>query len=200
MLNSVIFSIILPITMLDHITVLYGSKEEITISETKMYLPGSLNLSNWITFLSVFAIIMVYIWYANGNYMRMQYTNFHDIAYYTVLMDQIKSIEGYEDELPVIVLGHTINDSTNNAGSLISDKFNLYGIMESNISAYSSNSLFTKYLGFTPEFLWSDKDEAKFKHDPRVLEMPCYPDYGSIKLIDGVIVVKLEEASIDNNE
>ena len=126
MLNSVVFSIILPIAMLDHMTVLSediestgnvhnssvadnsNNNEKEPLTAAKTHLIGSLNISNWIAFLSVLSMILVYIWYANGNYLRMQYTNFHDIAYYTVIMDQIKSIDGYDDELPVIVLGHDI--------------------------------------------------------------------------------------------
>nr|MCR4923465.1 glucosyltransferase domain-containing protein [Lachnospiraceae bacterium] len=184
MLNSVVFAFILPIAMVEE-TELKGSfldREWIR------------DLSGWITTACGGLIILVYIWYANGNYQVLQYTNYHDIAYYTSMMTQIKSLDGYDDEMPVIILGSVISDTTNEAGGLMEDTFNLYGKAPSNVSVYSANNIFTKYLGFTPEFLWSDEDQERFAHNKEVLNMGCYPKEDSIRIVDDVVVVKLQEA------
>ncbi len=195
MLYPVVFAFILPLAVIDRYSAV--------MDEASGSLRLSLNVSNAISLicsLSVFASVLVYIWFANINYQAMQYTDFHDMAYYMAMMSKIKETEGFSDESPVIILGSTISDRTAEAGALIEQSLNLEGRSESNISAYSANSLFTKYLGFTPEFLWSDEDEERFSSDPRVLKMPCYPDDGSIELIDGVVVVKLEDIASEKNQ
>ncbi|MCR5107826.1 MAG: glucosyltransferase domain-containing protein [Lachnospiraceae bacterium] len=183
MLNSTVFAFVLPLCILEQ----YDNKSDFFSKKTINIIAG------WTAAISGTMIIFVYIWYANGNYQSLQYTNYHDIAYYQTIMTQIKSVEGYSDELPVIILGSKISDTTNSAGGLVGDRFALGGKAETNISAYSSNNLFTKYLGFTPEFLWSDEDQLKYANDPTVIKMPCYPKEGAVKIIDGAIVVKLQE-------
>ncbi len=183
MLNAVIFAFIMPICMWEH----FDDKGFVLGSE----LIGV--ISGWIAVISGVILILVYIWWANGNYQVLQYVNYHDIAYYETMMTQIKSVEGYDESLPVIILGNEITDPTNGAGGLIGDRFTTYGKSDSNISAYSANNIFTKYLGFTPEFLWSDEDQVKYANNPAVIDMTCYPKDGSIGIVDGVIVVKLQE-------
>ena len=108
------------------------------------------------------------------------------------MITQIKSLEGYNDELPLALVGNEINDATNNMGSLVGGTFGLGGKADSNISVYSRNQIITKYLGFAPRFC--DYQELKaLMENEEVEEMPSYPDDGSIKIVDGVIVVKIME-------
>ncbi len=183
MLNAVLFAFIMPICMWEH----FDDKGIVLGSELISVISG------WIAVIAGVVMILVYIWWANGNYQVLQYVNYHDIAYYETMMTQIKSVDGYDESLPVIILGNKITDSTNGAGGLISDKFTTYGKSDSNINAYSSNNIFTKYLGFTPDFLWSDEDQEKYANNPAVIDMTCYPKDGSIGIVDGAIVVKLQE-------
>ena len=44
-----------------------------------------------------------------------------------------------------------------------------------------------KYLGFRPK---EDKECDKYKELDSVKNMPCYPDDGSIQIIDNVVIVK----------
>ncbi len=182
MLNSAVFALILPIALADHFKPSDKEREALT------------NLSHWLVLTGGCAVILVYIWYANGNYMALQYADYHDLAYYTVMLSQIKDVEGFTDDTPVIILGQDFTDNSFTAGNLVHDTFYLYGTSPTYISAYSSKNLFTKYLGYTPEFLFSDEEEEYFNSHPKVREMPCYPDQGSIRMIEDVIVVKVEEA------
>ncbi|MDO4189579.1 MAG: hypothetical protein Q4D29_11380, partial [Lachnospiraceae bacterium] len=143
--------------------------------------------------IALIGTILSYIWFANGNYLAEQYTNNHDAAYYQVLMTQIKSIDGYEDGMAVALLGKPDNDSTNSRQSMIGDTFNIGGKMETNVAAYSSWNIMTRVLGFDPLVRDSDEDEEFFKTNPEVMEMPCYPADGSIKIIDGTVVIKFED-------
>ena len=59
-------------------------------------------------------------------------------------------------------------------------------------NAYSRDSFIRYYLGYEGP-LATIKEERQLEHDPRVQEMPVYPDEGSIQVIDDYIVVKLND-------
>lgn len=184
MLYSTVFAIIMPLVVI----------ERYCLSDIKGPVISVIkNIMTWGVSIAGALITVVFIWYANGNYQALQYTNYHDIVYYSVMVGQIKSIDGYNDKLPVIFLGGSIEDNTNNAGSLIEKRFNLAGKDVSNVNQYSSINIITQYIGFTPEFLWSDEEQEHFYGNAEVLNMPCYPADGSIRIIDDVIVVKTGE-------
>lgn len=153
-------------------------------------------LLNVVTACCMVLSIATYIWFANGNYLALEYTNVHDEAYYTVLMSQIKSVEGYRDDMCISLVGVPGDDLTNNMGSMIDKTFNLGGKAPSNVVAYSQWNIMTKVIGFNPEVRWSDEDEEYFRNLPEVKAMPVYPDDGSIKIIDDTVVVKFE--SLEN--
>ena len=136
--------------------------------------------------------VLVYIWFANGNYQALQYTNYHDLAYYTVIMTQVKSLDGYRDDLPVAIVGEEITDETNRAGSLMDTDFAIGGKGTTNVTSYSNLNILTRYLGFLPSFLW-DEDLEQISEKERVKEMPCYPTDGAIAIVDDVIVIKLQD-------
>lgn len=148
--------------------------------------------TQWIASLTSVIMIAVYIWYGNGCYMGLEYTKYHDMSYFQTMVTQIKSLDGYNDELPLALIGNEINDTTNNMGSLVGGTFGLGGKTDTNINAYSRNYIITKFLGFAPQFCGYEEIKELLENE-EVQEMPCYPDDGSIKIIDGVIVVKCME-------
>lgn len=138
------------------------------------------------------ATVVTYIWFANGNYLAMEYTNNHDVAYYTVLMTQIKSVDGYNDEMPVALIGKPGLDKTNTRRSMIGNVFDIGGKTSTNLNQYSSWNIMTRVIGFDPILRDSDEDEEYFLNLDEVKAMPIYPDAGAIKVIDGTIVIKFE--------
>lgn len=149
-------------------------------------------LMHWGVSLAAGIVALVYVWYANGNYMVLQYTQWHDIAYFETLATQIKSADGYEDGLPLAVIGDEFQDSAHTTGGLMDAEFDLPGKLSSNINAYSRWQILIKYVGFNPEFLWS-AEVAEVETWEEVQEMPVYPADGSIQIINDVIVLKLAE-------
>ena len=147
---------------------------------------------NWVAALTMAALIISYIWYANGNYMALEYTKYHDMAYCQTLITQIKSVDGYSDDMPVIVVGSQVSDSTNSMGSMISDTFIVGGRADSNLGYNSVLYIMSKYLGFSPQYGGYEETQEWMARD-EVKNMPSYPDEGSIQVIDGSIVVKLSE-------
>ena len=146
-----------------------------------------------VTSVALASAVITYIWFANGNYLSIEYTNIHDTAYFTVLMDQIKSVAGYRDDMPVALIGTPSTDVAYTGSALIDGTFDIGGKTGTNIGEYSYWNIMTKVIGFDPVVRNSDEDENYFYNHPEVKAMPVYPDAGSIKVIDDTIVIKFEE-------
>ena len=147
---------------------------------------------SWAAGLIAVAMVLMYVWFGNGCYMALEYTKYHDLAYFETMVTQIKSLEGYTDETPVAFVGSEITDETHNMGSMLGGTFGLDGKIESNINAYSRAHIMTKFLGFAPVFCGYE-ETVELMEQEEVKEMSCYPDYGSMKVVDGVVVIKLSE-------
>lgn len=184
MVYEIVYMLIIPIAVLEAI------RECGILQEKNKILLISKDCINLINAAILTLTVFTYIWFANGNYLALEYANNHDNAYYTALMTQIKSVPNYREDMRLAVVGKPKNDPTNADPTMISKTFNLGGKAASNVEAYSSWNIMTRVLGFTPDVRWSDEDEAYFKGLSEVKEMPCYPNEGAIKIIDDTVVVK----------
>ena len=185
-------------------TELYKAAEEETNTENirklweekfgrKPQAGGFLKAADILISLALTGTVITYIWFANGNYLAMEYTNIHDNAYFTVLMTQIKSVEGYRDDMPVALIGAPSGDSSFSRQAMIDDTFNIAGKASTNTGEYSYWNIMTRVLGFDPPVRNSDEDEEYFYHHPEVAAMPEYPDDGSVKVIDDTVVIKFQD-------
>lgn len=125
--------------------------------------------------------------YDNAMYMDLEISQQRTISWFNTLITRIKSAEGYRDELPIAYIGRmeksdlTLGDVSRiqyiwpyeNATDLINDAAQI--------------QFMDKWCGF-----WQQMTE--FDH-PDIETMPCYPDDGSIRIIDDVIVVKFQPVS-----
>lgn len=59
------------------------------------------------------------------------------------------------------------------------------------INAYSRNRWIQQYFGYKIPIA-NEETVRKLKKQPEVKEMPCWPDSGSIKVIDDTVVIKLQ--------
>lgn len=144
------------------------------------------NLWDWVLTLSVIVIIINYVWQANGNYMSSYYTTQQTVAYFQTLVTRIKSVEGYSDKYPVAFIGENYeDDSFKNLWS--KTPFWYGGHTPVLINRYSRDWFMTNYLGYS----YISVSEAVQKElEKQTVDMPCYPEAGSIKVIENVVVVK----------
>ena len=77
-------------------------------------------------------------------------------------------------------------------GSMMGVTFGMDGKIESNINAYSRTFIITKLLGFAPRFCGYEEIRMLMEKQ-EVRDMPCYPDEGSIRVVDDIVVVKMTE-------
>lgn len=132
-------------------------------------------------------LLFLYCRYDNICYFKTELAQQEAISYFTTLVTQIKSANGYDDDMPVVY----INDMQNKDSTMYEVGEN-FPMMDSiaELPAYANDYLwkdFVKYwCGFDPE----EADEADFIDLPEVRQMPSYPDDGSIKVINNTVVVK----------
>ena len=192
MVYEIVFVFIISIACLEAIRT---CNSYITAIPNKMVIDKVETLLNSVTAVMLVITVITYIWFANGNYLAMEYTNQHDNAYYQTLMTQIKSVDGYHADMPITMIGKPVVDSTYTRQDMIGGTFNISGKSSTNINAYSSWNIMTRVLGYDPVNRNSDEEEEYFRGLDEVVDMPCYPSSGSIKIIDDTIVIKFQEPS-----
>ena len=192
MVYEIVFVFIISIACLEAIRT---CNSDITAIPNKMVIDKAGTLLNYVTAVMLVITVITYIWFANGNYLAMEYTNQHDNAYYQTLMTQIKSVDGYHADMPITMIGKPVVDSTYTRQDMIGRTFNISGKSSTNINAYSSWNIMTRVLGYDPVNRDSDEEEEYFRGLDEVKYMPCYPSSGSIKIIDDTIVIKFQEPS-----
>ncbi len=136
------------------------------------------------------AVFISYAYLANVNYTALFYMNQQTTNYLSELVTQIKSVEGYQTSYQVAFIGDTIQDPS--FGNPWESVPKYAGNPNSLINEYSRDYYIINYLGswYEPANQW--KTQALKEHDI-VKQMPCYPNSGSIKVLDNTIVVKLSD-------
>ncbi len=127
------------------------------------------------------------IYFANMTYLKMQlqYENAH--AFYTVLLTRVMQTEGFDEDCRLAVIGEQ-NQLLHRYDELDTDL--LQGPNRDLVNIYSRENFLRFYLGC--EMPFADEESLQMlENDPRVQVMPEYPYSGSVRKIDGFVVVKL---------
>lgn len=131
---------------------------------------------------------------ANNVYTTMDLAKLEASSYYTTMVTQIKSLDHYSAELPLCLLGTNSEDETlydlsayykgDVRGQMTCDRY---------INMYSRHYFLSVFLGYDPQVInWQDFIPAADQQTCLTLqEMPCYPEAGSIAIINDTVIVKL---------
>lgn len=137
--------------------------------------------------LTLALVAMGNVFFSNAFYLKMHLRYEHSYALYTGIAAQVRQTPGFDENTKLAILGET------EAGIYTipeMEAFGLIGPADDLTNAYTREYFVTRYVGFDVPF--ADKEEkSALKEDPRVLEMPVYPAYGSVQMIDGFLVVRL---------
>lgn len=139
-------------------------------------------------------ISFAYIYSNNICYLKMDLVQEELTSYFAVLESRITSAEGYYDQMPIVFYGeNNINDSA------MTDLSELYPDTQILGYEYSAKDLvnveswqrYMKYhAGYTPVVMNISPEIA---NSDEFKNMNLYPNNGSIKMIDGAMVVKFCE-------
>jgi len=133
------------------------------------------------------AVVLGNVYFANMCYLKMQLQYENARAFYTVLLARAESVEGFDEDCTLAVLGRQKN-LLHSFPELDTDLF--MGVNGDLVNIYSRENLIRFYLG--QDLPFADEDTvSRLENDPRVLQMAEYPYDGSVRRIDDTIVVKL---------
>ena len=141
-------------------------------------------------------LIFNHILFANQWYTRTDLHAQAGIAFMTRVITDIEDVEGYEaGKTPVLILGH-IDDcpaAYHEKGLEIAYDPMVGSTHHHAISYYQTYPNFFHYVMGYSINLVPLNDVAKYLDDPEINAMPIYPSTGSVKMINGVLVVRLSE-------
>ena len=126
---------------------------------------------------------------ANKTALRMHlaYENAH--SFFTTVLADVKMTPGFDEECKLAIIGYTdvliypLNELGND---------NVNGARKDLINEYSREAFIAYFCGFHTEYA-NAEEQAEIIETEEFKAMPRYPYYGSIKRIDDVLVVKLDE-------
>lgn len=129
---------------------------------------------------------VIWVRYSNALYLNVALSQSQTISYFTTLFTQIKSAEGYREDLPIAYIGGFNSKSENSISATPAFPYlRPYENAKDLINDASSIWFLERWCGIY-------KEQVEFDH-PDIADMPCYPNEGSIRVIDDVIVVKFQE-------
>ena len=131
--------------------------------------------------------------YDNNCYLKLEMGQSSAVSYFTTLITRIKSLEGYNDEMPVLYLNERKKEdkSVTEIPELDGKTPTLpYNIAEAKnfINMFTWKEFMRIWCGYDPKLYDAKEDRhAILQSVPE--NMPHYPNDGSIRIIDGVIIV-----------
>ncbi len=133
-----------------------------------------------------------YMRFDSITYVKAEIGQERLINWGNTLVTRIQSVDGYDDTYPVIFVGANEKKDFNIKDiddlSIIIDT--PYFDIEELINDYSFDRFLSIWTGYTPNRIY---DINMVIHRDQYKEMTCYPDEGSIAVIDGKVVVKFAE-------
>ena len=138
----------------------------------------------------VSVIILLNAYFANINYTAMYYANRQVENFYNSVATQIHMAEDYDLTKKWAFIGYA-NNVYFNEPAWGGDHY--YGVnppAANLINQYSGKDWIYSYLGHQPP-LANQAEKNSLAQMQEVQDMPCWPNYGSIKVIDSYVVIKL---------
>lgn len=121
----------------------------------------------------------------NKAYLEMEISRQSAASWYTRLLVRVEELEGYEPGMKLALMGKA------EMPEYIPDE-DLTGVLTGNdiLNAYSNYNFLRYFLGFEA-VRPSQQELAEISVSEEFGSMPCYPAPGSIRIINGMIAVKL---------
>lgn len=142
-------------------------------------------------FVILFLMLVFFAKLDNTAYLKATHNQEVAISYYTNLIGKIKDVEGYHPFMPVLIYG-----VQEDASIVHLEEFDLitlkgYNATEGEFIAYHANEAFLRiHCGYSYDV---PSDREAYLMTEEFASMPVYPQDGSIRCIDGAIVVRMAE-------
>lgn len=140
---------------------------------------------------SIALLVFTYSYQDNINYTGMHYANRQVENYCSSLVAQVRMTEGFTSTKKWALLGSP-SDPLLYSQWEDAPYYGGFANARELAKAYSFTEWIRNYMGYTPVYL-SEEECAALAGDEAVKAMPCYPDYGSIRVLEDVVVIKFQE-------
>lgn len=144
-------------------------------------------------------VCFLYIRYDNICYLKAYYIQTRAISYFNVLQARIQSVPGYKDNYPVVWVNRYDKSRLNVTKTEQLKNINIPPYYDDLLDDYTWVEFMSLHCGYSPEVYYCGKDYV-FDNPERVITpsaevmeqvkaMPHYPEYDSIRVIDGKVFV-----------
>ena len=152
--------------------------------------PLSPNRAKWCKKTVAAALIIITLIYYrqnNASYSLLYYANQQSYNYWNSLVTQIKNTEGFRADMPWAIIGSVDDPLYNNPWDEYVEQ---YGAIPANqLNMITRRNYVEQFLGYHPVYA-EGFEILKIKTSSYYKKMPCYPDYGSIRIENNTVVVK----------
>lgn len=159
-------------------------------SPKKMLLDKVQQVAKVIIGVIVSVIILLNSYFANVNYTAMYYANRQVENFYNSISTQVHLTEGYDLSKKWAFIGYANNTFFNRSDWAGEHYYGTNVPAAALINQYSGKDWVYNYLGHFYRYTTQAEIDA-LAQMPEVQEMPFWPNYGSIKIIDDYVVIKL---------
>lgn len=138
-------------------------------------------------------LLIVVLWdntlILNQAYTKKQLEKTATISLVTRMLDEVEEIDGYvPGETPVYIAGELRYNRYFEGKERTKNNFNSMSGIRYDISAtYNLHNYIVKYLNYPMKLTF----DAEIKKKEDVVQMPVFPEKGSVQMIDGVVVLKV---------
>ena len=137
---------------------------------------------------TVAALVLLYGYFANVNYLALYFVNRQVENYVSSIVVQVRMTEGYRSDMEWALLGE-IDDLLLDGPWDEEAVYGGIGGPEYLLNQYSLDHWFQHYVGYDIPFADKERIQTISKMD-EISSMPCWPDYGSIRIIDNTVIIK----------
>ena len=137
----------------------------------------------------VITLALMYSRYSNVCYLEATLIQSQTISYFDQMITRIRSVNGYTNETPIVFINEReLHDSSR----IVYSEFEAVSTIpyKNSIDAYLNTygwaTFMANWNGYSP--IRGNPDD--YNNNFKIMQMPEYPDDGSIIMLDGVIIVK----------
>lgn len=166
-------------------------EKNIEMDKKKGIVSKSIGIVNWLVTLVVAFSGIFYIYQDNAAYLEAELSLCAAKSYYTTLITQIKSLEGYQEEMEVVLIGENHDKTIYEIRREFFQDVEIGGIYETDrvVRGIDRGRFMKYYCGYDQKIT----DDTSGLEWEEWQDMPDYPNDGSIKIIGDKIIVKFGE-------
>ena len=151
----------------------------------------------WIVVCSAVILSANYASKDNEVYFKSEIVEREAVTYSNRMLSAVQQAEGYEAGMPLVIVGRKSIGPIETKGL---ENISMTGCfeMDSVIRCYTYDRFLRYYCGWTDEVIMEEYADdpntaVSYAAMDEVRDMPVYPDQGSVRVIDGAVVVKMSE-------